>query len=149
MKKLLCSAALTGLAMAAALPAHARDDKLMMPISVAMESPETKEKLDSSIRYYFGNQKTPKVLKKLGTDASNKKTNAFGKSDEKACQWAFLSAMLSLEQRAKELGANAVVNIVSNYKKVVMSSDTDYECHAGGIMAGVALKGDFVKIADK
>jgi uncharacterized protein YbjQ (UPF0145 family) len=149
MRKTMCTAALTGLAIIAALPAHARDDKLMMPISVAMESPETQEKLDSSIRYYFGNQKTPKILKKLGTDSSNKKTNAFGKSDEKACQWAFLSAMLSLEKRAKDLGANAVINIASNYKKVVMSSNTEYECHAGGIMAGVALKGDFVKTADK
>lgn len=149
MKKILCTAALTGLAMIAALPAHARDDKLMMPISAAMDAPETQEKLDGAIHYYFGNQKTPKILQKLGTDSSNKKTNAFGKSDEKACQWAFLSAMLSLEQRAKQLGANAVINIVSNYKKVVVSSNTEYECHAGGIMAGVALKGDFVKIADK
>lgn len=134
---------------AAALPAQARDDKLMMPISEAMNAPAAQEKLDRSIHYYFGTQKTPKVLEKLGSDASNKKTNAFGKSDEKACQWAFLSAMLSLEQRAKELGANSVINIVSNYKKVVMSSETEYECHAGSIMAGVALKGDFVKTADK
>jgi uncharacterized protein YbjQ (UPF0145 family) len=132
-----------------ALPAHARDDKLLLPIDAAMQSSDTKEKLDSSIKYYFGNQKTPKVLQKLGSDSSNKKTNAFGKSDEKACQWVFLSAMLSLEQRAKELGANAVINIVSNYKKVEMSSATEYECHAGGIMAGVALKGDFVKVSDK
>ena len=57
--------------------------------------------------------------------------------------------MLSLEQRAKELGANAVINIKSNYKKAEMSSETEYECHAGAIMAGVALKGDFVKISGK
>jgi hypothetical protein len=44
------------------------------------------------------------------------------------------------------LGANAVVNIISYYRKVPMSSDTQYECHAGTLMAGVALKGDFVKI---
>lgn len=149
MKKILSVLVLSGVVVAYALPAYARDDKLMMSIDAAMEAPETKEKLDSSIKYYFGNQKTPKVLEKLGSDASNKKTNAFGKSDEKACQWAFLSAMLSLEQRAKALGANAVINIASNYKKNVMSSTTEYECHAGAIMAGVALKGDFVKIVDK
>jgi hypothetical protein len=39
-------------------------------------------------------------------------------------------------------------NIVSYYNKKVMSSATEFECHAGAIMAGVALKGDFVKIAD-
>ncbi|HTH44307.1 MAG TPA: excinuclease ATPase subunit [Oxalicibacterium sp.] len=149
MKKMILASLLCGVAMSVVVPAQARDDKLLLPIADAMNAPETQEKLDSSIKYYFGHQKTPKVLKKLGTDASNKKTNAFGKADETACQWAFLSAMLSLEQRAKELGANAVVNIVSNYKKVEMSSETEYECHAGAIMAGVALKGDFVKTADK
>ncbi|MFC5460839.1 hypothetical protein [Massilia niabensis] len=40
----------------------------------------------------------------------------------------------------------AVVNIVSNYKNVEMSSDTEYECHDGAMMTGVALKGDFVTI---
>jgi uncharacterized protein YbjQ (UPF0145 family) len=85
----------------------------------------------------------------LGTDVSNRKTNAFGKSDEKACNWAFLSAMIALEKRAKQLGANAVVNIVSYYRKVEMSSMTDFECHAGAVIAGVALKGEFVKIADE
>ena len=149
MKKLLAVLLLAGVSLSATMPAHAADRKVMLPIADAMSAPETQEKLDSSIKYYFGNQKTPKVLKKLGKDASNKKTNAFGKSDEAACQWAFLSAMLSLEQRAKELGANAVVNIVSNYKKVEMSSETEYECHAGALMAGVALKGEFVRIADK
>lgn len=149
MKNILTTCACIGLLVAVALPAQARDDRLMMPIDAAMHNPEAQGKLDGGIRYYFGDQKTPKVLKRLGTDSSNKKTNAFGKSDEKACQWAFLSAMLSLEQRARELGANAVIHIVSNYKKVEMSSETQYECHAGALMAGVALKGDFVRIVDK
>jgi hypothetical protein len=139
MKKTLATLVFIGVAATTAISAHARDDKLLMPISVAMESSDTKEKLDSSIKY----------VQKLGNYASNKKTNAFGKADDVACQWAFLSAMLSLEQRAKELGANAVINIKSNYKKAEMSSETEYECHAGAIMAGVALKGDFVKISGK
>ena len=72
----------------------------------------------------------------------------FGKSDEKACNWAFLSAMVALQKRAQQLGANAVVNIVSYYKKEVMSSASQFECHAGALIAGVALKGDFVKISE-
>lgn len=27
-----------------------------------------------------------------------------------------------------------------------MSSETDYQCHAGGLMAGVALKGTVVRL---
>ena len=52
----------------------------------------------------------------------------------------------SLHQRAVSLGANAVVNIRSNFKNNVETSDTDYTCGAGGVMAGVALIGDFVKV---
>jgi uncharacterized protein YbjQ (UPF0145 family) len=100
------------------------------------------------VKFYFGDQPPPQVLTNLGSDVSNRKTNAFGKSDEKACNWAFLSAMVALEKRAQQLDANAVINIVSYYNKKVMSSATEFECHAGAIIAGVALKGEFVKIAD-
>jgi uncharacterized protein YbjQ (UPF0145 family) len=133
---------------ATARPCAARDTKYLLPIAVAMEVKDAKDKLDGSIKFFFGNQPTPPVVTKLGTDVSNRKTNAFGKSDEKACNWAFLSAMVALEKRAQQLGANAVINIVSYYKKDVMSSATDFECHAGALIAGVALKGDFVKIAE-
>jgi uncharacterized protein YbjQ (UPF0145 family) len=137
-----------GMLLMAMPPAYARDTKLMLPIDVAMGTKDAEDKLEGSVKFFFGNQEYPKVATKLGTDVSNRKTNAFGKSDEKACNWAFLSAMVALERRAKQLGANAVVNIVSYYQKVEMSSATQFECHAGAIIAGVALKGDFVKIAE-
>jgi len=129
-------------------PALARDDKLMFPIVPALEAKDAKEKLDGSVKFYFGDQQTPKILTKLGTDSTNQKTNAVGKSDEKACNWVFLSAMIQLDKRAKQLGANAVVNIVSYYQKNLLSSPTEFECHAGSIVAGVALRGEFVKIAE-
>ena len=136
--------------LAAAWPAHSRDTKLLLPIATAMEGAKNaKEKLSGSVKFFFGNQPYPKVLTKLGSDVTNLKTNAFGKSDETACNWVFLSAMIALDKRAKQLGANAVVNIVSYYQKVEMSSPTEFECHAGAVIAGVALKGDFVTIADK
>ncbi|HKY08176.1 MAG TPA: excinuclease ATPase subunit [Candidatus Binatia bacterium] len=143
----LCASIAVGLT-ALPWPSHARDTKYLLPISTALEVKDAKDKLDGSIKFFFGDQPTPPVLAKLGTDVSNRKTNAFGKSDEKACNWAFLSAMVALEKRAQQLGANAVINIVSYYKKDVMSSPTEFECHAGAVIAGVALKGDFVKIAE-
>lgn len=129
--------------------AQANDRKVMLPITAAMSANDASTRLDNSVKFYFGKQATPKIEKRLVSDKTSKKTNAFGKSDEKACNWVFLSAMLQLQARAKELGANAVVNIVSNYDNVEFSSETEFECHAGAIMAGVALKGDFVKIAEK
>jgi uncharacterized protein YbjQ (UPF0145 family) len=147
MKTIILCAMVAGL-LATARPGDARDTKYLLPIAVAMEVKDAKDKLDGSVKFFFGNQPTPPIVTKLGSDVSNRKTNAFGKSDERACNWAFLSAMVALEKRAQELGANAVVNIVSFYKKDVMSSATEFECHAGAVIAGVALKGDFVKIAE-
>jgi uncharacterized protein YbjQ (UPF0145 family) len=144
----MVSMAILTLCLAIGLPAHARDTRHLLPIAAAMEVKDAQDKLDGSVKFYFGDQPPPPVLTKLGSDVSNRKTNAFGKSDEKACNWAFLSAMVALEKRAQQLGANAVINIVSYYNKKVMSSATEFECHAGAIIAGVALKGDFVKIAD-
>lgn len=109
MKKtlLLCMA---GALMFAMEPlAHARDDKLMLPIAVALETKDADDKLDGSIKFFFGDQKPGQILKRLGNDMSNKKTNAFGKSAEKACNWAFLSALVAFEKKAKSLGANAVI----------------------------------------
>ena len=76
---------------------------------------------------------------------SNKKTNAANKTDEKSCQWAFLSTVKQFQDRAKSQGASKVGNIVSYYKKNTFQSTTQYECHAGNLMSGVALKGDIVK----
>lgn len=132
----------------ASLTVQARDSKLMMPISAALEAPQAKEKLGDTIKFYFGAKKTPKILNKLGSDTTSLKTNAFNKSDSVACNWVFLSAMLSLQKHAREVGANAIVNIVSYHDKVEVSSETEFECHAGGLMASVSFKADFVKIAE-
>ena len=149
MNKTALVAALMVLTAAGSMPAQAADKKVVLPISGAMNDNDAKGRLGDQVQFFFGNQPTPKVLEKLGSDKTSQKTNAFAKSDQKVCHWAFLSAMLSLQKRARELNANAVVNIVSNYGNVEYSSDTEFECHVGNVVGGVALKGDFVRIADK
>jgi uncharacterized protein YbjQ (UPF0145 family) len=54
--------------------------------------------------------------------------------------------VIALQERARKQGGNAVVNIVSNYKNVITSSETEYVCGAGGLIAGVALKGRVVNL---
>lgn len=147
MKKLMCSTFVTAAIAATVVPAEARDTKLLLPLSAAMSANDAQGRLGDTVKFYFGSQPTPTVLEHLGIDKTSQKTNSFGKSAEKACNWAFLSAMLRLEQRARELGANAVINIVSNYKNEEMSSETQFECHDGALISGVALKGEFVKVA--
>jgi uncharacterized protein YbjQ (UPF0145 family) len=147
MKKVISMMAVLGAILA--LPAQASDNKYMMPIDTAMAANDAQARLGDTVKFYFGKQSTPKVLKKLGSDTTSQKTNAFGKSNDKACNWVFLSDMLSLQKRAKELGANAVINIVSNYNNIENSSETEFECHVGALMAGVAFKADFVTITEK
>jgi hypothetical protein len=127
--------------------AYSRDTQHNYSIQEALTSTDFTSKLDPSIRFYFGNQRHAKVKRSFGNFSTNKKTNAFNKTDKEACRWVLLSALLTLQERTIKEGGNAVINIASNYKKKKMSSATEYECHAGTIMAGVALTGDVVKLA--
>jgi hypothetical protein len=125
--------------------AQARDTRTMFSYEDGISSPVAKSKLGTDIKFYFGKQAAPAAAKEFGEFSTNKKTNAFGKSDYEACQWVFLSAMISLRDRARELGADAVINIKSNYKGEMKDSNTQFECGAGALMAGVALTGKFIK----
>lgn len=125
--------------------AQARDTKHMYSIADALQSDVYKERLDPNIKLVFGSTGGT-IAKDKGTVVTNKKTNAFGKSDLKACEWVLLSALLTLQERARTDGGNAVVDIASYYKKNKVVSTTEYECHAGAIIAGVALQGKVVTL---
>ncbi|MFY0568369.1 excinuclease ATPase subunit [Archangium lansingense] len=135
------------LALTLSSPALARDTVLHLPLADVLEMPEAKGKLDGSVKFYLAGQKTPKVLDTLKSDVSNKKTNSVGKTDEFGCKWAALSALIALQESAKKSGANAVVDIVSYYKKSEYKNATEYECHAGAFVVGVSLKGTYAKVA--
>lgn len=125
--------------------ADARDTRLKLPIKDAMAANEAASKLGSDVKFFFGPD-APKAAKTIGTYVSNKKTNFANKSDKEGCEWAFLSAMLTLKERAVTEGGNAVINIESYYKKNVVSSATEYECGAGAFVGGVTLRGTVVKL---
>ena len=146
MKKMISVAALLAVSLTS-FSASAADAMLKFPIAGAMAANDAQSRLGDSVKFYFADQPTPPVLSKITSDKTSQRTNGFGKSAEKACNWVFLSAMLALQKRAQDVGANAVINIVSNFKDIEMASQTEFECADGAIMAGVALKGDFVKIA--
>lgn len=125
---------------------QARDTELRLSIEEAMNTPAAKEQLDPNIRFFFADTPHGEIVAEHGNFVTNKKTNAFNKSDEEACQWVMLSALISLQDRVKSEGGNAVINIESFYKRQSMASSSEYECHAGAIMAGVALRGDVVTL---
>lgn len=144
----LLAFALVSAAICGSSASYARDTRHRISLEEALSSADAQAALTGEIQFFFGDQEHPEVERQIGTYTSNKKTNAFGKSDQEACKWAFLSAMISLQRRAIAEGGNAVINIRSNYKRNAFSSVTEFECGAGAIMAGVTMVGDVVVLAE-
>jgi len=145
MRRTLMIATATAL-LALTTTASARDTRVEQSLRELVSSQAAKDAgIDGSVRFYLAGQPVS-VQQRLGEDVTNKKTNAANKSDEEACRWVALSALRALQDGAKSRGANAVVDIVSYYKKNEFKSASNYECHAGAIMAGVALKGTYAKV---
>lgn len=137
---------LFALLLIAPMQAAARDDHIQFPVSDAMQTSDARNRLTGEVKFFFGDESHPDVATRFGTFTSNKKTNAFMKSDKEACERAFLSAMIQFQQRAMSEGGDAVIEIRSIYKGNNLDSPTDYICGAGGLMAGVTFEGTVVKL---
>ena len=135
------------LAVLSAATAEARDSRLHLDFAQAVESGLADGTLDGSVSFHLSGAATPAISKRHGAANSNRKTNALNKSDEEACRWVLMSVLVAMQDQARSHGANAVVDITSNYKKQEFSSPTQYECAAGAIMAGVALKGTYATVS--
>jgi hypothetical protein len=140
------AAAVATVLLVAAPVADARNSLLKLPLESALAKANASGKLAPGVKLYFGDQKYPKPIATIGPTRTNKKTNFFNKSDLEGCEWAFLSAMISLTQYAQSVGGNAVVNIRSNYKNNPFSSETEYECGACNVTGGSAFIGDVLKL---
>lgn len=103
-------------------------------------------KLDGTVKFYLaGHQPTGQVTIVEKDTEVNRKTNGFGKNSQKTCNWVMQSVLIELQDRAKKAGANAVVNMVSDYGNPY-SDPQKYECHVGFLMSGVIMKGDLAKV---
>ncbi len=133
------------LSLACSAQALAADRTVHLPMQTAIDAAQAAGKIDGSVRFYLAGTGPKGTVLESGV-VTNRKTSAFAKKDEDACLWVAQSAIIALHEAAKKAGANAVTNIVSYYRKNEYSSKTDYECHAGAMVAGVALRGDLSKV---
>ena len=151
-KVMMGQAAIAAVALALLVPganrALAEDDLYLISVDEAMGTAPYAEKLDGTVKFFFGNSPHPEVVQQFGNTSTNKKTNGFAKSAGVACNHVLLSALIAFQEQAKSLGANAVINIKSNFKNNEVSLDSQVECYKGFIMAGVALKGEVAKVAE-
>ncbi|WP_324732026.1 excinuclease [Pseudomonas paeninsulae] len=126
---------------------QARDTAHFLPFEAVVQEALNAGRLDGSVKFYLaGTKPAGKVSILKSGITTSQKTNAFNKSDEAACRWVLQSALIRLQNAAKAAGANAVVDLASNYKNIEYKDSQKYECHAGALMAGVALKGNLVKV---
>ncbi|MFT2091845.1 excinuclease ABC subunit A [Paraglaciecola sp. 2405UD69-4] len=125
--------------------AFARDDRLKFSLEPVLSSEKAKQAL-LDVPIYFSGQSHATPTTTWGETTTSKKTNAFNKSDQEACEWVLLSAIKALQEQALKKGMNAVVDIKSNYKHQEFASSTEFECGAGKFIAGVALKAKLVEL---
>jgi hypothetical protein len=166
---------LTLLLVAAALsaPALSRNTMYKLPLAEVLESPDAMGRLDASVKFYFGNKTMPAGAEQKGfqvisrvAKASKWRNNDYASQnygggppppnairassepndDIAACRAAALDALVAMQEEAKQLGANAVVDIVSFYNAATFSSATEYECHAGGTGGHLTFKATFAAL---
>lgn len=137
---------LAAMALTAATLVHARNEAVMLPLADVVKLGLEQGKLDGSVSFHLSGASTPAISEKLGDDVSNKKTNGVGKDDATACNWAALSALMAFEAKAKQKGANAVVDLHSFNKKQSTRDPVNFECRAGNVMAGVTFKGTYARV---
>jgi uncharacterized protein YbjQ (UPF0145 family) len=135
------------IAVASCAGGSARDEHLRFPIQPALEKGQSyRTTLEPDVRLFFGNQPAPAVAQRMASFSANTKSNAVGRSDQEACDIAFISAVARLQGDARREGGNAVVGIKSVYRGENSDSATEYVCGAGNVMVGVTLEGTVVRL---
>ena len=133
---------------AIATPALAKDTWHQFSARDAQIGDLGKKSLKPDIKLYMKGEKHGKVIKQLGEFKSNKRSNGFGKPARIACDRAFISALMSLQDRAAKEGGNAVIDIYSITKDKTFESAEEYSCIKGGFISNVALMGTVAELAE-
>ena len=137
---------LTALLLLSPLSAQARETEHVLSTKDAAESELGKSRL-YDVPFYMKGQKHPRVKKVVYEASTEQSTRGAFRSDEASCQVAFLSAVRELQNRAREKGGDAVIDIVSTTWNKQTESASEYRCVAGTFVVHVGLKGKIVKLA--
>jgi uncharacterized protein YbjQ (UPF0145 family) len=131
------------LLLGAAAPAMAASESAMHPIAPVLANPEYAPRFNF-VKFYFGPQPYPEVAEQLGQLRTIRRTHS-GQA-ELACQRAFAAALIRLAEAAKKEGADALVNVHTAFGQRDEASQDQYVCATGGVMTGMSVYGDAVKL---
>ncbi|MGH0032881.1 MAG: hypothetical protein ACQGVC_24075 [Myxococcota bacterium] len=136
----------TTLVLALLLPlvAQARSTERIYPAQDAVDGPYGQDYLLDVPFALKGAPGAPSG-KKLSTVRTDQTSSGALRSDEKACHIAFLTALKRLQQRTRESGGDAIVDIVSVTRGERTESPTDFRCVAGAVVVHVGLEGTVIE----
>jgi hypothetical protein len=118
---------------------------LRLQRSEALALPEA-AKLDPAIRLYWAGESHPAPQQDFGVFLSEKRSSSMHRTDEEACRWSLLSALLLLQSFAREHGANAVVGIHSLEGEQPLPNGRDFACENSGYSNYVRLRARIVTL---
>ena len=132
----------------ASIPCKAQDKTPLrsMDIKEALDSQLYKEKITSTIPYFFADSSHPEVERVLTEASSTRKINVTFKFGNNSCIAAFLETLAALQKTAERYEAHALINVRSSYEGETLSSSNNYLCEPGFFVAGVGLKADVVML---
>jgi len=150
MRKAFAGFALAAATLAAAFsaPAQAKDDRMLLPIAGALGSQAGRDRFDDTVQFLWADQAYPPALQSYDIFTVERRTFAPTRTDQEACNAAFIDALADLRDHAKQVGANAVVAIKSIYRNREFRSETEFECRAGYLVDNVSLEGHIVKLPE-
>jgi uncharacterized protein YbjQ (UPF0145 family) len=131
-----------------ATPAEAqRQDAInVFQVGAVRDNPDLTSQTNG-VRLYFAGERTPGIQRRIQNNVTtSQRARKSGRSAEWACERALMNSLIRLSTAAQNAGANAVINIRSNWDNRPYANGSEYECAIGRMMAGVALKGDIVNL---
>lgn len=134
-------------ALLAASPAAARNVIMPMSVSDLLATPQARQHLGDAITFRFGAQSTPRPVQTFGSrEVRGKASDSGAGGEQAACTFAAIDALRRLGDDATSAGANAVINIESDFHNHPVSSPRMIECHMGSFSVVVVLRGELVRL---
>ena len=128
-------------------PTLARNVQYTLPMDEVMRMPAAEQELDGQVRFYLSGQAHTAVVMRHHDEVVTAKIRGAGEEEIETCKRAALKALVQYQAKARKMGANAIIDIVSYFDEQPYMSPSQYECHAGSRTVVVVFKGSYAKIS--
>jgi uncharacterized protein YbjQ (UPF0145 family) len=141
------AAAALSACLVASFSAVARNVEYTLPLDEVLRMPAAERELDGQVRFYLSGQSHTEIVMRHSEEVVTAKIRGAGEEEIETCKRAALKALVHYQGKARKMGANAIVDMVSYFDAKPFMSPAQYECHAGSRTVVVVFKGSYAKIA--